>query len=60
MDNVTDDQVKKVCCITPQNRASANLRFSKAAKALLEGKASVSTVGDLYVLPFADEIGLNA
>ena len=34
-------------------------QVKKAAKALLEGKASVSTVGDLYVLPFAEEIGLN-
>ncbi|KAL9632700.1 MAG: hypothetical protein Q9164_005151 [Protoblastenia rupestris] len=34
-------------------------QVKKAAKALLDGKASVSTVGDLYVLPFAEEIGLN-
>lgn len=31
----------------------------QAAKALLEGKATVSAVGDLYVLPFAEEIGLK-
>ncbi|KAL8971075.1 MAG: hypothetical protein Q9183_001223 [Haloplaca sp. 2 TL-2023] len=31
----------------------------KAAGSLLEGKATVSTVGDLFVLPFAEEIGLN-
>ncbi|KAK4691461.1 hypothetical protein P7C71_g5541, partial [Lecanoromycetidae sp. Uapishka_2] len=31
----------------------------KAAKQLLEGKATVSSVGDLYILPFAEEIGLN-
>ncbi|UPK98970.1 hypothetical protein LCI18_009905 [Fusarium solani-melongenae] len=29
------------------------------AKALLEGKATVSTVGDLFVLPYAEEIGLR-
>ncbi|KAG8526295.1 uncharacterized protein KY384_000288 [Bacidia gigantensis] len=34
-------------------------QVKKAAKALLDGKASVSAVGDLYVLPFAEEIGLN-
>ncbi|KAL8762334.1 MAG: hypothetical protein Q9184_001641 [Pyrenodesmia sp. 2 TL-2023] len=31
----------------------------KAAASLLEGKATVSTVGDLFVLPFAEEIGLH-
>ncbi|KFY09328.1 hypothetical protein V492_05530 [Pseudogymnoascus sp. VKM F-4246] len=31
-----------------------------AAKALLEGKASVAAVGDLRVLPFAEELGLRA
>ncbi|KAL8728355.1 MAG: hypothetical protein Q9181_005376 [Wetmoreana brouardii] len=31
----------------------------KAAGALLEGKATVSSVGDLFVLPFAEEIGLH-
>lgn len=35
------------------------LNFIQAAKALLEGKATVSAVGDLYVLPFAEEIGLK-
>ncbi|EEU48000.1 uncharacterized protein NECHADRAFT_65760 [Fusarium vanettenii 77-13-4] len=29
------------------------------AKSLLEGKATVSTVGDLFVLPYAEEIGLR-
>lgn len=31
----------------------------QAAKALLKGKATVSAVGDLHVLPYAEEIGLN-
>ncbi|KAF1353315.1 ubiquinol-cytochrome C reductase complex core protein-like protein 2 [Delphinella strobiligena] len=31
----------------------------KAAKTLLETKASVSTVGDLYALPYAADIGLK-
>jgi ubiquinol-cytochrome c reductase core subunit 2 len=30
-----------------------------AAKTLLEGKATVSTVGDLFVLPYAEDIGLR-
>ncbi|KAF2146117.1 uncharacterized protein K452DRAFT_294722 [Aplosporella prunicola CBS 121167] len=33
--------------------------LKKAAKDLLEQKASVSAVGDLHVLPFAEELGLN-
>jgi len=32
---------------------------NQAAKALLDGKATVSAVGDLYVLPFAEELGLK-
>jgi len=35
------------------------LTFKQAAKALLDGKATVSAVGDLFVLPFAEEIGLK-
>ncbi|KAL9005098.1 MAG: hypothetical protein Q9188_002118 [Gyalolechia gomerana] len=31
----------------------------KAAKSLLDGKATVSAVGDLFILPFAEEIGLH-
>lgn len=31
----------------------------QAAKSLLDGRATISAVGDLYVLPFAEEIGLN-
>jgi ubiquinol-cytochrome c reductase core subunit 2 len=31
----------------------------QAAKTLLENKASVSAVGDLHVLPFAEELGLT-
>merc|ERR1712000_600516 len=30
-----------------------------AAKALLEGKASVSSVGDLFLLPYAEQLGLR-
>jgi len=34
-------------------------KLKLAAKALLDGKATVSAVGDLYVLPYAEEIGLK-
>ncbi|KIV99932.1 uncharacterized protein PV09_08453 [Verruconis gallopava] len=34
-------------------------KVKAAAKALLESKASVSAVGDLHVLPFAEELGLK-
>ena len=31
----------------------------QTAKSLLDGKASVAAVGDLHVLPFADDLGLK-
>jgi hypothetical protein len=31
----------------------------QAAKAITEGKAAVSAVGDLYALPFAEDLGLK-
>jgi ubiquinol-cytochrome c reductase core subunit 2 len=34
-------------------------KIQQAAKTLLEGKASVASVGDLHVLPFAEELGLK-
>lgn len=34
-------------------------KLKTAAKALLDSKATVSTVGDLFVLPYAEEIGLR-
>ena len=61
IDGVLEDQVKKVC--SPAFSPIAALWLTpiseQAAKALLDGKASVSSVGDLYVLPYAEEIGLN-
>lgn len=59
IDGVTEDQVKKVkfrAIITPIFSTDF---CAKAAKALLEGKATVSSVGDLYALPFAEELGLH-
>ncbi|KAL9116295.1 MAG: hypothetical protein Q9187_007178 [Circinaria calcarea] len=34
-------------------------QVKKAAKTMLESRATVSSVGDLYVLPFAEDIGLR-
>ncbi|RAL61570.1 hypothetical protein DID88_009609 [Monilinia fructigena] len=34
-------------------------KLKSAAEAILEGKATVSAVGDLYVLPYAEELGLS-
>lgn len=34
-------------------------KLKTAAKTLLDGKASVASVGDLFVLPFADSLGLT-
>ncbi|KAI0973161.1 ubiquinol-cytochrome C reductase complex CORE protein 2 precursor [Xylaria arbuscula] len=34
-------------------------KLKTAAKALLDGKATVSAVGDLHVLPYAEELGLK-
>ncbi|KAH9893731.1 LuxS/MPP-like metallohydrolase [Xylariomycetidae sp. FL2044] len=34
-------------------------KLKTAAKTLVDSKATVSTVGDLYVLPFAEELGLK-
>lgn len=34
-------------------------KLKAAAKALLEGKATVAATGDLFVLPYAEEIGLK-
>lgn len=54
-DAVTDTKVKQVSCIV-LFLAEA---YPQAAKALLDGKASISSVGDLYALPFAEELGLQ-
>ena len=35
------------------------MMYAQAAQGLIDGKATVSTVGDLFVLPYAEEIGLH-
>ena len=60
IEKVGQDKVKTVCP-TPSSMpmVRANLNSLQAAKSLLESKATVSTVGDLFQLPFAAEIGLK-
>lgn len=57
-DGVGKDKVTQVCHITSGMGGLAT-NVMQAAKQILEGKASVSAVGDLYALPFAEEIGLK-
>ena len=47
-----DESAKKI-------KDVSDAQVKDAAKALLEFKASVSTVGDLFQLPYADELGLT-
>ena len=55
IDGVTEEAVKSVSLRT---WIDTN-RVLQAAKSLLEQKASVSAVGDLHVLPFAEDLGLK-
>lgn len=59
LSEVTEEQVKKVWIPKLYNLHSSDANLAQAAKTLLEGKATVSAVGDLFVLPFAEEIDLN-
>lgn len=60
IDTVTEDQVKKVGFSLDSGSHFADKDCSsKIARSWLDGRATVSTVGDLYMLPFAEEIGLN-
>ncbi|CAI4211538.1 unnamed protein product [Parascedosporium putredinis] len=46
------DLVKSYSSVTPA-------KLQQVAKTLLEGKASVATVGDLHALPYAQDLGLK-
>lgn len=60
IDGVTEEKVKQVSANShPSFIDETVLTIIQAAKTLLEHKASVSAVGDLYVLPYAQELGLN-
>ncbi|KAF2432303.1 LuxS/MPP-like metallohydrolase [Tothia fuscella] len=47
-----DETAKEIDGVTEE-------KVKQAAKTLLEHKASISAVGDLYILPYATELGLN-
>lgn len=61
IDGVTEEQVKSVrfpmFLLLMKQYANTILQ---AAKSLLENKASVSAVGDLWQLPYAEDLGLKA
>jgi ubiquinol-cytochrome c reductase core subunit 2 len=59
IEKVSAEKVKQVSYIPTTDNMNCMLTCRKAAKGLLEGRASVSAVGDLYRLPFAEEIGLK-
>ena len=58
VESVTAEKLKSVCGLLQFRILRFMLIISQAAKALLEGKATVSAVGDLYVLPYAEDLGM--
>lgn len=60
-DSVTADKLKAVSfpSLSIYKLSLTNI-ILQAAKTLLESKATVATVGDLFILPYAEEIGLRA
>jgi len=66
IEKVSSEKVKAVSSPSPFVPAEllvyasdTDFYLNQAAKSLLESKASVSTVGDLFVLPWAEDIGLK-
>lgn len=61
LEGVTGDKLKAVSFIhvCPHSSNETLTKSQQAAKTLLEGKASVAAVGDLHVLPFAEDLGLK-
>lgn len=60
LESVTADKLKAVSALFTRDWVNVMLTvLQQAAKTLLEGKASVAAVGDLHVLPFAEELGLK-
>lgn len=58
IDGVSEEAVKAVSSLgTDKCFSGANV--FQAAKKLIESKVSYSAVGDLFVLPYADELGLK-
>lgn len=58
IDKVGQDKVKAVSALQDRYSSEPQTNLQQAAKSLLETRATVSTVGELFVLPFAEEIGL--
>jgi len=60
IDGVSEESVKSVSFSEIYHLLfDTILTISQAAKTLLENRASVSAVGDLFVLPYAEELGLK-
>jgi ubiquinol-cytochrome c reductase core subunit 2 len=61
IDGVTAEKLEAVSFIS-LNILQSNYLLTimcQAAKSILDGKATVATVGDLHVLPYAEELGLK-
>jgi ubiquinol-cytochrome c reductase core subunit 2 len=58
IESVSQENLKAVS-LSLSTSVFTHTNMIQAAKALLEGKASVAAVGDLYLLPFAEELGLK-
>ncbi|KAL6691046.1 LuxS/MPP-like metallohydrolase [Trichoderma pleuroticola] len=56
---VHNGKVQDLVALTKSLDAVTADKLKTTAKALLDGKATVSTVGDLFVLPYAEELGLR-
>jgi ubiquinol-cytochrome c reductase core subunit 2 len=61
---IIDDVSEKAVKAVSQHHISTRIRFHiltipQAAKQLLEQRATVSAVGDLFVLPYAEDLGLK-
>lgn len=64
IDGVSEEAVKTVSLPTMLHLSELSRKHVltfvfQAAKSLLENKASVSSVGDLFVLPYAEDLGLK-
>ncbi len=60
INSVTADKIKTVSHFPRYFAISSLLTvICQTAKALLDGKATVTAVGDLHVLPYAEELGLK-
>ncbi|KAM0254736.1 hypothetical protein ACHAQJ_006452 [Trichoderma viride] len=56
---VNNGKVQDLVALTKSLDAVTAEKLKTTAKALLDGKATVSSVGDLFVLPYAEELGLR-